>query len=92
MVIIIQFRRDTPVGAGDCLGLAVEVLQLLLDGSQFLSEKVLLLLLGEGLVDDGGDLAADFGDGCEFDEQLGSNFEPGLSVGCGQDLCAGGQS
>lgn len=50
-------------------------------------EKVLLLLFREGLVDDRGYLAADFGDGCEFDEQLGSGFKSGFSVGCSQDFC-----
>lgn len=43
-------------------------MQFSLNGSQLLSEKVLVLLLGEGFVDDRGDLAADFEDGGEFDE------------------------
>jgi len=58
-----------------------------LDCRQLLPEKELFLLLGEGFVDDGGYLVADFRDGCEFDEQLGSGFKPGFRVGCGQDFC-----
>lgn len=68
--------------------MAVKVLKLLLNGCQFLSEKVLLLLLGEGFVDDRGDLVTDFGDGREFDKELGNSFEPGFSVGGGEDFYA----
>lgn len=48
--------------------MAIETLQLLLNGCEFLPEKVFFLLFGERLVDDGGDLVADFGNGGEFDE------------------------
>ena len=57
---------------------------------EFLSEKVFFLLLGEGFVNDRGNLVADLGDGGEFDKQLGNDFEPCLGVGRGQDLCARG--
>jgi hypothetical protein len=68
LVIVIQFRWSSPAGTDHGLGLAGKVLQLLLNGCQLLSEKIFLLLLRKRLVDNGGDLAADFGDGREFDE------------------------
>jgi len=68
LVIVVQFRWSVRASVDRGLGSAVKVLQFSLNGSQLLSEKVLVLLLGEGFVDDRGDLAADFEDGGEFDE------------------------
>ena len=86
LVVVIQFGRSIGTGTDRGLGLAVNVLQLFLNGRQLLSEKMFFLLLRERLVDNGSDLVADFGDGCELDEQLGDDFEARFGVGRSEDF------